>query len=197
MKKTIQSGHIDAIFFDMVGVLLHIKEAYEPKTIEEIHAVQIEQLYNHLDDLLLLKDIKGKLHLTDREIQDALPYIPKKFEKFRDLWDRLPTLKKKYKLAVINNGNASAKKYWDHMFDFTLFDTFVNSAMVKFRKPAPQIYLLTCERLHVNPDRCLFMDDKIENIETARKLGMKVVWWNTKNRKEDNLQSFLTILKAC
>ena len=194
MKKVKQSDYIDAILFDMVGVLLYKKEAYGPKTINEVNADNIEKLYNHVDDLLLIKDIKSKLHLTDRQIHDALPYIPKKFEKFSDLWDILLILKKNFKLAIINNGNAIARDYWEKMFNFSIFDIFVNSAIVKFKKPDPQIYLLTCKKLHVDPKRCLFMDDVKENTETARKLGMKVLWWNSDNSKEDNLKSFLNLI---
>lgn len=194
MKKVKQSDHIDAILFDMVGVLLHKKEAYVSNSINQINADNIEKLYNHVDDLLLIKDIKDKLHLTDKQISAALPYIPMKFEKFIKLWDILPILKKKYKLAIINNGNAIARDYWEKMFHFNIFDIFVNSAIVKYKKPDPHIYLLTCKKLHVDPKRCLFMDDVKENIETARKLGMKVLWWNSENSKEDNLKSFINLI---
>lgn len=194
MKKVKQSDHIDAILFDMVGVLLYKKEAYVSNTINKINSDNIEKLYNHVDDLLLIKDIKSKLHLTDKQIHDALPYIPMKFEKFRDLWNMLPILKKNFKLAIINNGNAIARSYWNKRFDFSTFDIFVNSATVKCKKPDPQIYLLTCRQLHVDPHRCLFMDDNKENIEAAQKLGMKVIWWNRENSKKDNLKSFLKLI---
>ena len=194
MKKVKQSDHIDAILFDMVGVLLYKKEAYVSNTINKINSDNIEKLYNHVDDLLLIKDIKSKLHLTDKQIHDALPYIPMKFEKFRDLWNILPILKKNFKLAIINNGNAIARSYWNKKFDFSTFDIFVNSAIVKCKKPDPQIYLLTCRQLHVDPKKCLFMDDNKENIKTAQKLGMKVLWWNMENSKKDNLKSFLKLI---
>jgi FMN phosphatase YigB (HAD superfamily) len=104
---------IKAILFDMVGVLVFKKENYVEKTKDEIITENIEKLFNHLDDNKLIKDVKEKLKLTDPEIEKAAKIMPERFECFDDSWKLLPELKKKYKLAVVNNGNAIAKKYWD------------------------------------------------------------------------------------
>ena len=189
--KPRQNTKFDAILFDMVGVLLFIKKGFTPKTINEVNADKIEELYNHVDDATLLEDVKNKLKLTNQEIEDALKCIPKKFIKFSRLWNLLPSFKKNFKLAIINNGNALAKKYWDKKFDYTIFDRFINSAIVGHKKPSPDIYLITCKELGVDPKRCLFMDDSLENIKTAKKLGMQVVWWDKKKDKSEHLKSFL------
>ena len=191
-----QSNKIDAIIFVLVGVLLFQKANNNPKTIEELNADKIESLYNHLDDKKLISDVKNQFHLTDQQIADSLPFIPKKFERFNDLWAILPALKQHYKLAILNNGNAVAWDYWKKDFDFRLFDEFINSAQMGVKKPDPKIYLLTCNKLGVNPTRCLFMDNNKENIETAEKLGMKVLWWNKVNSKEANLKLFLNLLST-
>lgn len=52
----------------------------------------------------------------------------------------LTELKNRYKLAVINNGNAIAKKYWKEKFDFGIFDIFINSAEEGVKKPDPKSY---------------------------------------------------------
>lgn len=175
--KTRKTNDIKAILFDMVGVLLFKKNNYLPKTSAQINADKIERLYNHTDDRKLLHDIKDKLKLTDSEIKDALCCIPEKYEKFNPLWNILPDLKKKYSLAIINNGNALAQNYWDKRFDYSIFDFFVNSAIIGIRKPSPQIYLFACKKLNVKPQECLFMDNKEEYIKTAKTLGMKTIWW--------------------
>ena len=89
----------------------------------------------------------------------------------------LPLLKKKYKLAIINNGNALAHSHWLKKFDYKIFDTFVNSALVGIKKPNPDIYLLTCRKLEVSPTECLFMDDKQENVEAAKQVKMQTICW--------------------
>lgn len=196
MQKLKIHKKLKAILFDMVGVLLFKKDGYAPVTDDQINALNIEKLYNHIDDQKLLDDIKQKLQLSDDQINRALVHIPAKFEIFPDLWTKLPELKKEFKIAVINNGNSLAKKYWDEKFDFSVFDLFINSAIEKTRKPDPEIYLLTCERLGVNAKDCLFMDDAIENIESAKRLGMETIWWNRENTKIENLQSFLKFISV-
>lgn len=186
---------IKAILFDLVGVLVFKKEGYIATSPDEINAQNIEDLFNHIDDQRLFKDIKEKLNLNDDEIKKALPYIPAKFERFNKLWKILPKLKKQYKLAVINNGNSIASKYWREKFDFSIFDLFINSAMVGIKKPDPKIYFLTCEKLDVKPKECLFMDDTLENIKSAKKLGMKTIWWNKNENKEKLLTEFKKLIE--
>ena len=43
------------------------------------------------------------------------------------------------------------------------------------RKPEPEIYELTLERLRLPASACLFLDDIDVNVETARSLGMPAV----------------------
>lgn len=180
---------IRAIIFDLVGVFVFKKNNYLPESKEQLNAEKIEKLYNHLDDKKLLSDIKEKLGLTAKEIDEALSYIPQKYEKFGELWDLLPKLKKQHKLAIINNGNNIAGRYWQKRFDFSIFDFFVNSAAEGVKKPDPKIYLIVCKKLKVEPKECLFIDDSKENIKTAKKLKMKTIWWN-KNNKAESLRKF-------
>jgi len=58
-----------------------------------------------------------------------------------------------------------------------IFETVVDSAFVGMRKPDPEIYELTIERLGdgLAPADCLFVDDTELNCETARSLGMSAV----------------------
>ncbi|MFF4777079.1 HAD family hydrolase [Microtetraspora fusca] len=51
-------------------------------------------------------------------------------------------------------------------------DDVVNSARVGVVKPDPAIYAIAAERAGVPMDRCLFVDDRAENVEAAVALGM-------------------------
>ena len=58
-----------------------------------------------------------------------------------------------------------------------IFEVVVDSAFVGMRKPEPEIYELTLERLGdgVVAEECLFVDDIEVNCEAARALGMRAV----------------------
>jgi len=187
---------IKAILFDMVGVLIFKKLNYSASTEDEINADKIEKLYNHIDDQKLLADIKENLDLKEEDLQKALHCIPGKYEKFPKIWELLPNLKNNFKLAVINNGNALAKKYWNEKFDFSVFNIFIRSAEEKIKKPDPKIFLITCARLGVKPEECLFMDDSLDNIQAAEKLGMETIWWDKEKKREKLLDKFKDLIKT-
>jgi epoxide hydrolase-like predicted phosphatase len=56
---------------------------------------------------------------------------------------------------------------WDRLFDVTVI-----SGEVGLRKPEPEIYLLTAERLGVAPADCVFVDDLGPNVRAAEQVGM-------------------------
>lgn len=56
-----------------------------------------------------------------------------------------------------------------------LFDATVISGDVGMHKPQPEIYLLACERLDVEPAAAVFVDDLRENCAGAEAVGMTAV----------------------
>ncbi len=58
-----------------------------------------------------------------------------------------------------------------------IFEVVVNSAFEGMRKPEPEIYRLTLERLGdgVAAQDCVFVDDIEVNCQTAEQLGMAAV----------------------
>ncbi len=56
-----------------------------------------------------------------------------------------------------------------------LFDGVVISGEVGMRKPAPEIYRLGAERIGVEPEVCVFVDDLPFNLSPAAELGMATV----------------------
>ncbi len=53
-----------------------------------------------------------------------------------------------------------------------LADAVVSSAVERVAKPDPAIYRIAAERAGVPLDRCLFVDDRQENVDAAAALGM-------------------------
>ena len=74
-----------------------------------------------------------------------------------------------------------------------IFEVVVDSAFVGMRKPEPEIYELTLERLggEVEAADCLFLDDLEVNCETARALGMRAVRFEHAEQAIAELESAL------
>ncbi|MFG6200706.1 HAD family hydrolase [Nonomuraea sp. JJY05] len=58
-------------------------------------------------------------------------------------------------------------------------DAVVSSARVGVAKPDQRIYEIAAEVAGTAPERCLFIDDRLENVEAARSLGMTAVHYRT------------------
>ena len=80
-----------------------------------------------------------------------------------------------YRLYGLTNWPAETFHYALERFDFLqLFDGIVVSGVEKVKKPDPRIYQILLSRYKLNAGECLFLDDREEKLETARKLGFKV-----------------------
>lgn len=81
-----------------------------------------------------------------------------------------------YRTALLTNISRSGETLWRSLFAVDeLFDVVVDSSQVRLRKPDPAIFLLTCERLGLAPQECLFVDDLRCNVTAAADLGMTTI----------------------
>ncbi|MCB0869751.1 MAG: HAD family phosphatase [Solirubrobacterales bacterium] len=75
--------------------------------------------------------------------------------------------------ALLTNNVKEWEATWRSMMPIDeLFETVVDSAFVNCRKPDPRIYQLTLERVQLEPEQCIFIDDMEINIEAANELGL-------------------------
>lgn len=77
-----------------------------------------------------------------------------------------------------------------------LFDVAVISSDTGRRKPDPDIYRLTLERLALPAERAVFVDDGAPNIEAARLLGMHTVLHENAEQTRQGLAELVPALKA-
>jgi putative hydrolase of the HAD superfamily len=81
-----------------------------------------------------------------------------------------------YRMAILTNNVREWETLWRSKLPVDeIFELIVDSAWVGMRKPDPEIYRLTLERLGLPAEACLFVDDTEPNVEAARALGMRAV----------------------
>jgi len=76
--------------------------------------------------------------------------------------------------AVVTNNVRELSGTWRPVLPLDeLFDTVVDSCEVGLRKPNPAIYRLACERLGVDPERAVLLDDIESNLRGAEAAGLR------------------------
>ena len=72
-----------------------------------------------------------------------------------------------------------------------LFDVIVISGEVAMRKPDPEIFKLTADKLGVPPEECVFVDDHPGHLKAALELGMKTVLHRSPKETIEELEAIL------
>ncbi|GAC1439124.1 MAG: HAD-IA family hydrolase [Solirubrobacteraceae bacterium] len=89
---------------------------------------------------------------------------------------RLLRGQRSYRMALLTNNVREWEPRWMAMLPAAeIFELIIDSSAVGLRKPDPEIYALTLERLGLPGPRCLFIDDFAHNCEAAREAGMTTV----------------------
>jgi epoxide hydrolase-like predicted phosphatase len=132
---------------------------------------------------------RPRLHRFTEVYFEALRPNERMIELMRELRDR------GYRLAILTNNVREWEEKWraklpiDEIFEFV-----VDSAWVGMRKPDPEIYELTLERLgSIRPEECLFVDDNELNVDAARRLGMRAVHFKSTEQAVREVRRLLSL----
>ncbi len=77
------------------------------------------------------------------------------------------------RLYVLSNASSSFYDYFPRFADFSYFDGIVVSCDIHMIKPDERIYKYLLEKYQLLPKECFFLDDREENVEAARRTGMR------------------------
>ena len=131
------------------------------------------------------------IDITDQQLDDAwnslLYDIP------AERIEIIGQVKKNYQIILLSNSNEIHYDLYVRdlqlRFGYREFDELFHKAYFSFDlhllKPNPDIYEFVINQHGFLPEETLFIDDKIENIEAARKLGMKTYQLEKPERVRD------------
>lgn len=202
--------NIKNIIFDFGGVIIDIDPRLTIKELEKLGYHDIEKLKSKdFYEKVILKFEKGvdtptifrnklrefiEMDLSDQQLDDAwnalLFDIPK--ERIRVI----EQVKKHYSIYLLSNSNEIHYDLYVRdlqlRFGYQEFDKLFDKAYFSFdlhmTKPHEEIYEFVINQHHLIPERTLFIDDRIENIEGARKAGLKTYQLKPPQRIRDIFQ---------
>lgn len=94
------------------------------------------------------------------------------------------------KIAIISNMTIETLEYMKNNFTWLdIFDSLIFSCEIKVSKPASEIYNRCLESLNLTANKCLFVDDSLENIKGANKIGLNTFLFTRTNQFIDELNN--------
>ena len=181
---------IKVVFWDLGGVLVRTEDRSKRERWE--HRLGMEP--RQLDRLIFGGDAGRKASVGEYSVDEVWEWVRQELDLSqeegqqlaRDFWqgDDLDSelvayirgLRVKFQTGLISNAWLELRGMLENHWNIDdAFDDLVISAEVGLAKPDPAIYRLALERLNVEADRAVFVDDFIQNIAAAAEIGMHAV----------------------
>lgn len=187
---------IDNIIFDLGGVILNIDYHRSAEAFKKLGAENFDELYSQAKQSDLFDRLETGMispsefrdevrelfsaNWSDQEIDNAwnamlldLPEIRVEF---------LRKLGKKYRLFLLSNTNQIHYESYSKMVNAkfglgdlgSLFQEAYFSHKIRKRKPHPETFQYLLDDAGVKAGRTLFIDDSIQHLEGAKKVGLNV-----------------------
>ena len=196
MIKTIIFDFGDVfINLDKEGALKLALEKFEITELDEelqsINALYEQGLISTDEFLDFYADNFPKL--SKEELKSIWNFILKDFPEHRLQFIKQLAKDNNHQLILLSNTNELhidyIKKNVSFYEDFkNCFDQFYLSHEINLRKPNADIFNFVLTENKLNAEECLFIDDTLENTQTAQQLGINV--WNNNPATEDIVDIF-------
>jgi FMN phosphatase YigB (HAD superfamily) len=99
--------------------------------------------------------------------------------------------KENYNLLFLSNIHLRIFEYAFNRYEFfKYFNGGICSSKVKMLKPDKDIYIALIEKYKIDPSMSLFIDDTIQNIETAKNLGFNTIHLEKPGTLKGTLREF-------
>ena len=110
------------------------------------------------------------------------------YKENEEMWNVIADLNKRScKVGLLSNTEPPVMDFVKNISKYT-FDVNIYSCEVGCSKPGKEIYQLAIKKLKVKPEEIIFIDDKPENVEGAKKVGIKGILYSTLENLKNELQ---------
>ena len=201
-------NNIDTLIFDFGGVIINLDYRKPVDEFKKLGIFNSKKLYSkkeqtklfdslecgQISDENFLNEIRKKSNTNNLELikkawNSILLNIPK---------ERVHLLKKlssKYKIFLLSNTNSIhlkeiissyGEKKWKNFI--SIFNDVYFSNQIGMRKPNENIFFYVINKNKLDVSKTLFIDDSLQHIKTAKKIGFKTYHLSD---KEDIINLFL------
>jgi HAD superfamily hydrolase (TIGR01509 family) len=146
----------------------------EGKSWNEVALLTVEKLGASQEQIVQIQEIM-RLNALSKKVNSGLVEIIKK-------------LKPNYTIALISNYPPHLREKLQTQSLTELFNEIIISSEVGYQKPQPEIFMLLCERLKIQPQELVFIDDSKKSLESANDIGYIPILYRSNEQLEQALQ---------
>ncbi len=185
----VQNHSIEAIFFDFGGVLLETFDGIDHDGIEARLGLEAKTLRRCLYAESRYNDyqigactyedwIESILAAVERHTGDKAEAVMRAWQESprafnQEMLDLVKRLHGRYTLGIISNTIPGMEERLRERFEHVdLFEVRIGSGDLGIAKPDAGIFLHAAQQAGVQPERCVFTDDRAGFAESARAVGM-------------------------
>ncbi len=193
---------IKAVIFDIGGVITKFPDLEYLMYLSNLSGVGAAKIKKTIDALIPALE-KGRMssHEFESRVARKLKIQKKELEWYEyyvkyvtidvDITDLIAQLHKDYVTAYITNIDASKYVYFRKVLGRNLFDYRFASCDLHLRKPDPRIYRHVLYKMKQKPEETVFIDNQIENVRGAYKVGMNAILYKNRRQLDIDLAKFL------
>lgn len=101
-------------------------------------------------------------------------------------------LRPRYRTAILTNSFVGAREQEEKRYGFTsMVDVAIYTHEEGVRKPDPRIYTIASQRIGFPPSEIIFLDDRPENVDTARASGFQAILFTSTTQAIADIETLL------
>ena len=188
---------VKAVIFDCFGVLITIGRDLLHQTYPQF-SDQLTELERKSDSGLVSRSefYNSVVAITGISMDDAMNKYYSVENYNQSSIDLIKQVKAtgRYKIGLLSNiGHGWLDDFLPIMNSMNLFDAVILSSDIGIIKPDPKIFELMAEKLGVNTDECIMIDDTPVNIASAINTGMQGIIFDSIDQAKTDLGKLIEI----
>lgn len=197
-------GKFKAIVFDWGGVIEVTSEGNPLVEVADALGISIDDFhkvyfkYNHLSNIegmpweenvaIVASRLTDSDELVQRAKQIIIDHIAS-HKINRELVDLFPVLRcHGFKIALFSNNSTSLRQQLIDEGIMGLLDEAVISAEIGFQKPSKEAFAVLFQKLGLQPEQVIFIDDAPKSLETSGEIGYTPILFEGNAKLLDDLQ---------
>jgi putative hydrolase of the HAD superfamily len=109
-----------------------------------------------------------------------------------ELVEFVRSLRPRYRTAILSDAWPGVRDVFTQVLGLdAVVDEIIISAEEGIAKPDPRIFRIAAERLGVRPQEAVFVDDRPDNVQGARAVGMRGIQFETREQTIADVRKYL------